>query len=126
MKFTQKLGLCIFLCLSLFMVLISIVRIIGYDTYRNRIDPTWYIFLQCLEASIIASISAFRPLFARGEGLRNTDEKKNEGRLLPPLIKEWLLRKSKTVCMVRMGRKWSRGSTRGALVQVGSDASISL
>lgn len=70
--------------------------IVPYDPYRNRI-ATWYIFLQCLKASvatITASISAFRLLFAL-RGLKNVDEKKNEVRPLPPLINEQLLRKNK-------------------------------
>lgn len=92
--------------------------IVPYDPYRNRI-ATWYIFLQCLEASvatITASISAFRLLFALG-GLKNVDEKKKEVRPLPPLINEQLLRKNKQSAWYRWDEIGRKGRPGDALVQ---------
>ena len=66
MKFTQKLGLAALLCLSIFVVLISAIRMTGYAHHYGLIDPTWAWFWMHIEscvAIIISSISAFSSFF---------------------------------------------------------------
>ena len=59
---------------------------------------------------------------------RGGEEEEEEGRS-PPLTfadQQTAFAQKETVCIVRMGRKGSRGSTRGAFVYADSDPSISL
>lgn len=70
LKRSTKIGLGAFLCLSVFMVMCSIIRIAGY-TWHGKTDITWTFLWQHLEASVavsMASITIFRSVFvARGE-----------------------------------------------------------
>ncbi len=81
MKKTQKLGLNLFLCLSIVMVLVSVTRMTGYRAHNYPLDATWLIFWLYIEAcmaTMMASISAFRTLFVHA-GLRGPlKNKKNE------------------------------------------------
>ena len=77
MKSTQKLGLGIFLCLSMVMGLIALIRMSVYRRHGNQIDVTWHVcwlFLEACVATIMASITAFRALFVRG-GSKGPDAK---------------------------------------------------
>lgn len=77
MKLSRKVGLGIFLCLSVVMALIALVRIGGYRI-QGKIDITWQVFWQYIEACIaiiMGSATAFRTLFV-GENSRQTPEKK--------------------------------------------------
>lgn len=77
MKLSRKVGLGIFLCLSVVMALIALVRIGGYRI-QGKIDTTWQVFWQYIEACIaiiMGSATAFRTLFV-GEDSRKTAEKK--------------------------------------------------
>lgn len=84
MKPRQKLGLGIFLCLSVMMMMIAIIRISGYRYngigLSGSIDTTWAFFCLYLEACvavIMASITAFRSLFIRG-GSRTIERNKTQ------------------------------------------------
>ena len=64
-KFGQKLGLATFLCLSICMIIIAIVRVSGIH-YRGRFDNTWIFMWQQVEACIavtMLSLTAFRSVF---------------------------------------------------------------
>lgn len=66
MKPKQKLGLGIFLCLSLVMILITIIRASNLPN-RNPLS-TWqymWLYLEACIATIMASITAFRTLFVQ-------------------------------------------------------------
>ncbi len=74
MKPKQKFGLGFFLCLSVFMMMVAIVRISALRTKAplapgmtiDAIDPTWKLFWQQTEASIavlMVSFTAFRSFF---------------------------------------------------------------
>lgn len=65
MKLSRKVGLGISLCLSVVMALIALIRIGGYRI-QGKIDITWRIFWQYVEAYvaiIMGSTAAFRTLF---------------------------------------------------------------
>ena len=64
-KARQKLELATFLCLSIFMILLAIVRIGGLR-YHNKIDLSWNHFwwhLESCTAVTMLSATAFRSLF---------------------------------------------------------------
>lgn len=84
MKPRQQLGLGIFLCLSVTMTVIAIIRIGGYRFkgigLGGSIDSTWaffWLYLEACVAVIMASITAFRSLFIRGSS-KIIDRNKNE------------------------------------------------
>lgn len=65
MRQSQKISLCIFLCLSFVMIIAALTRVGGYR-YRGVLDLTWEIFWQWVEACIaviMGSMTAFRSLF---------------------------------------------------------------
>ena len=77
MGLSRKVGLGAFLCLSVAMVLIALVRIGGY-CIQGKIDITWQLFWQYIEACIaviMGSATAFRTFFV-SENSRKTPEKK--------------------------------------------------
>lgn len=58
----KRLGLCVFLCLSMVMIIIAIARSLGYLPQGASTKATWQYLLLYLEASIaiiMASITAF-------------------------------------------------------------------
>ncbi|GAP92701.2 hypothetical protein SAMD00023353_9600070 [Rosellinia necatrix] len=62
---STKFGLAIFLCLSIFMAILAIVRISGFY-YKSLEDDIWEFFWQQTEGAVavmMASITAFRTLF---------------------------------------------------------------
>jgi len=62
----QKLGLALFLCLSLVMVVVAVVRIAGIHLSRGNVDIVWLAFWMQQESSIaviMVSSSAFRSFF---------------------------------------------------------------
>ena len=62
----QKIGLGVFLCLSLVMAVVSIIRIAGIKLAGGTVDIVWLVFWQQQECSIavaMVSVSAFRSLF---------------------------------------------------------------
>lgn len=64
---STKLGLAIFLCLSIFMAICAIIRIAGFH-YKGVEDDTWEFFWQQTEGAVavmMASITAFRTLFVK-------------------------------------------------------------
>ncbi|OTB17734.1 hypothetical protein K445DRAFT_309898 [Daldinia sp. EC12] len=64
---STKLGLAIFLCLSIFMAICAIIRIAGFH-YKGVEDDIWEFFWQQAEGAVsvmMASITAFRTLFVR-------------------------------------------------------------
>ena len=72
----QKAGMGVWLCLSLVMVVIAIVRISGIKLAGGSVDIVWLVFWQQQESSvavIMVSMSAFRSLFVesgRAAGLK--------------------------------------------------------
>lgn len=73
MKPKQQIGLSIFLCLSVIMMIIAIIRISGYRFHgvgiRGSLDSTWaffWLYLEACVAVIMCSITAFRSLFIHG------------------------------------------------------------
>lgn len=77
-KRSQKLLLGLFLCLSICMIIIAIVRVSGLHLGSNKsIDVLWQVFFQQVEASIsviTVSLTAFRVLL--GMKARHSREKK--------------------------------------------------
>lgn len=96
MELKQKLGIGVFLSLSVVMVLASTTRYAGYHLRAHSVDATWLIFWVFLEASIaiiVASVTAFRTLFARrGSDPRGIKERPKVRNLYP--IRKCLLRKT--------------------------------
>ncbi|KAK5636610.1 hypothetical protein RRF57_012322 [Xylaria bambusicola] len=75
---STKFGLAIFLCLSIFMAAVAIVRISGFY-YKGLEDDIWEFFWQQTEGAVavmMASITAFRTLFVKqkGDGRAETPE----------------------------------------------------
>lgn len=67
---STKFGLAIFLCLSIFMAILAIVRISGFY-YKGLEDDIWEFFWQQTEGAVavmMASITAFRTLFVKRKG----------------------------------------------------------
>ncbi|KAI0972793.1 hypothetical protein F4678DRAFT_52285 [Xylaria arbuscula] len=67
---STKFGLAIFLCLSIIMALLAIVRISGFY-YKSLEDDIWEFFWQQTEGAVavmMASITAFRTLFVKRKG----------------------------------------------------------
>jgi hypothetical protein len=65
-KMRQKLGVALFLCLSVVMVVVAIVRIAGTHLHDGSLDIVWLEFWMQQESSlavIIVSCSAFRSFF---------------------------------------------------------------
>lgn len=65
MKPSQKLGLAAFLCLSICMVIMEIIRVSGIH-FRGKIDNTWVFMWQHVEACTavtMLSLTAFRSIF---------------------------------------------------------------
>lgn len=84
MKRKQQLGLGIFLCLSVIMTIIAIIRISGYRFHgvgiRGSIDSTWaffWLYLEACVAVIMSSITAFRSLFIHGSS-KTIDRNENQ------------------------------------------------
>ena len=62
----QKFVLALSLCLSILMIVVSIVRMSGLRRAKGEVDVIWQAFWQQQEASIaviVVSVSAFRSLF---------------------------------------------------------------
>ena len=67
----QKAGMGLWLCLSVVMAIIAIVRIAGIKLASGSIDSVWLIFWEQQECSIavmMVSMSAFRLLFVESAG----------------------------------------------------------
>jgi len=63
---SRKLALGAILCLSIFMILISIIRIAAGNISNGQVDAAWAIFWTHIEAAvgvIVVSVSTFRALF---------------------------------------------------------------
>jgi hypothetical protein len=64
-KPSQKFGLAAFLCLSICMIIIAIIRVSGLH-YKNTFDNTWIFMWQQVEACVavtMLSLTAFRSVF---------------------------------------------------------------
>lgn len=64
---STKIGLGIFLCLSIFMAICAIARIAGFH-YKGLEDDVWEFFWQHTEGAVavmMASLTAFRTLFVK-------------------------------------------------------------
>lgn len=90
MRPSEKLGVGVFLCLSVVMAVIAIIRISAYRV-RSRsgsLDVTWvflWLYLQACIAIIMACLPAFRYLFTR-RGSRALDEEKRNGSPSPAYL----------------------------------------
>lgn len=65
LKTSQKLGFAAFLCLNVFIIIIAIVKIPGFD-YRGKFDNPWIYMWQQVEACVavtMLSLTAFRSIF---------------------------------------------------------------
>lgn len=83
MKPSEKLGVGVFLCLSVVMAVIAIIRISGYRIggRSGSLDVTWvflWLYLQASIAIIMACLPAFRFLFT-SRGSRALDKEKRNG-----------------------------------------------
>lgn len=77
MKLSRKVGLGMFLCLSVVMALIALVRVGGFRI-QGKTDITWqhfWMYMEACVAIIMGSATAFRTLFL-DEKSRKTPEKK--------------------------------------------------
>ena len=75
MKLRQKLGLAAFLCLSIFMIIIAIIRISGF-IYHNAFDEGWVYLWQQIEACVSVStisLTAFRSMFVASASRRDRE-----------------------------------------------------
>ena len=69
-KPSQKLGLGVFLCLSIGMILMAITRLSGVHSYRGSFDEIWILLWQQIEACIavtMLSLTAFRSVFVEAK-----------------------------------------------------------
>lgn len=100
MKLPQKLGLAALLCLSIFMVLVSAIRMTGYTHHYGLIDLTWSWFWMHIEscvAIVMASISAFSPFFfINWDRAKKANEKKDRTQVPSPLNQEMALQNNKS------------------------------
>lgn len=65
MKLSQKLGLAAFLCLSVSMIAMAIVRVSGLY-FRGKFDSPWIVMWQQIEACVavtMLSLTSFRVIF---------------------------------------------------------------
>ena len=88
-KLQQKFALGFFLCLSLFMVVIAIVRVSNIKGV-NGIDLRWELFWQYMEGSVailMASITAFRTIFLNQTPTVSEKKKKRSYSLLERIEK---------------------------------------
>ncbi|KAI1165532.1 hypothetical protein F5B18DRAFT_609990 [Nemania serpens] len=72
---STKFGVAIFLCLSIFMAIVAIVRISGFY-YKGLEDDIWEFFWQQTEGAVavmMASITAFRTLFIKQQSKGKAD-----------------------------------------------------
>ena len=111
MKLPQKLGLAALLCVSIFMVLISAIRMTGYAHDYGLIGLAWSWFWMHTDscvAIIMASISAFSPFFfINRDRVKKANEKKDRKKVPSPLDQERVLQKNKSpkrAGWVEMGR----------------------
>lgn len=86
---SDKVGVGVFLCLSVVMAVIAIIRISAYGLggRSGSLDVTWvflWLYLQACIAIIMACLPAFRFLFTR-RGSRSLDEEKRKGSLILPV-----------------------------------------
>ena len=73
MKTRQNLGLATFLCLSICMIIVAIIRVSGLH-YRGTFDNTWIFLLQQVESCVavtMLSLTAFRSVFVAGRSSGN-------------------------------------------------------
>lgn len=74
MKPSQKFGLAVFLCLSICMIVMAIIRVSGIR-YRGKYDMTWAYMWQQIEACIAVTmlpLTAFRSIFVAAKpGVNN-------------------------------------------------------
>lgn len=82
-KPSDKVGVGVFLCLSVVMAVIAIIRISAYrlSGRSGSLDVTWvflWLYIQACIAIIMACLPAFRFLFTR-RGSRSRDEEKRKG-----------------------------------------------
>lgn len=110
-KLPQKLALAALLCLSIFMVLISAIRMTGYAHHYGLVDLTWswfWLHIESCVAIIMASISAFSPLFfINRDRVKRAHEKKDRKQVRSPLDEERILENNKGPARagwVEMGR----------------------
>lgn len=71
----QKLGIGVFLSLSIFMIIIACIRIIGFNLFFHAYS--WHLFWLQVEGSvavIMVSLTAFRSVFA-SQGSENKERK---------------------------------------------------
>ncbi|KAL8699566.1 MAG: hypothetical protein Q9201_005933 [Fulgogasparrea decipioides] len=97
-KTRQKLGIGAFLCLSVVMVIVAIVKASGIRTSVDSFDLVWEIFWQQIEACVavlMVSFTAFRSIFISGKSKAN---KRNDR---PSVLSRFLIWLS--------SRKYSRG-----------------
>lgn len=83
MKRSDKVGVGVFLCLSVVMAVIAIIRISAYrlSGRSGSLDVTWvflWLYIQACIAIIMACLPALRFLFTR-RGSRSPDEEKRKG-----------------------------------------------
>lgn len=102
-KRSQKLLLGIFLCLSIFMIIIAIMRASGLLRSNRTIDVQWEVFFQHIEASVsvtTVSLTAFRSLL--GVRALNSREKKERA---------WY--SHRRILFLKKGRKTSESDFNG-------------
>ncbi|KAI0431908.1 hypothetical protein F5Y09DRAFT_354428 [Xylaria sp. FL1042] len=83
LSWSTKFGLAIFLCLSIFMIILAIIRMSGFY-YKGLEDDIWEFFWRQTEGAVsvmMASITAFRTLFIK-QKTNNRPEEPPE--VLPP------------------------------------------
>lgn len=93
MELKQKIGIGVFLSLSMVMVLAGTTRYSGYHLRVNSVDATWlicWIYLEASIAIIMASITAFRTLFARGGSDPRAINERHKVPILYPIRKRFL------------------------------------
>lgn len=70
MRSGQKLGISVFLSVSIFMIIIACIRILGFDPFYHAYSWRFFFFWLQVEGSvavIMVSLTAFRSVFALQE-----------------------------------------------------------
>lgn len=84
----QKIVLCIFLCLSVCMFLVSLIRAVRptfYGNFGSTIDVQWALFWQTIEvcvAVIVVSLTSFRSLY----GIKNLQQERRKDKRYDPRL----------------------------------------
>lgn len=112
----KKLALGFLLCLSVFLIIICIIKVAAVHTIGSQVDTTWGVFWHQAEAAvavIAVSLAMFRSLFV-ADGSKNLPQHKPRSPPLPTSYKK--LRTKKTPPQIDLPTLPSATFSRGTMI----------